>query len=298
MPTLRQLRYFEALARLGHFGKAADHCAVTQPALSMQIQEMEQELGVMLAERRARGVVLTDSGREIAERARRILSDVRDIQDFARSRAEPLSGPLHFGVIPTIAPYVLPPLLPLMKQARPKLELRIRETQTAPLLRDLLEGGLDLLLLALPVDNPDVDTAPLFDDPFLLASPADAAPCAAPLASDEMLRDRRLLLLEEGHCFRNQALAYCELRRVQNIDTFGASSLTTLAQMVAAGLGLTLLPQIALRVETARANIRIARFPAPEPKRTLGLAWRASSPRRDEFLELGKLIAEAAATLA
>jgi LysR family transcriptional regulator, hydrogen peroxide-inducible genes activator len=290
MPTLKQLRYFEALARLGHFGKAAEHCAVTQPALSMQIAELEAELGVTLAERRARGVMLTDAGRDVAERARRVLAEVRDIQDFARARAEPLSGPLALGAIPTIAPYALPPLLPLLRARAPRLELRLRETLTAALIAELLEGALDLLLLALPLDNPDIATAPLFDDPFLLLSPHGAG---AGRASDAALQEAHLLLLEEGHCFRNQALDFCTLRRAQNIDAFGAASLATLVQLVAAGYGQTLLPQIAVAVETARANVDVSVFDPPAPKRVIGLAWRATSPRKAEFLQLGALIKEA-----
>ena len=171
MTSLKQLRYFEAVARLGHFGHAADQCAVTQPALSMQIQELEKDLGVQLVERRAKGAHLTESGREIARRASAILMQVQDLKDFARQRASPFAGPLNFGVIPTIAPYALPPMLPLIRDTYPDLDLRVRETHTQALVNELLDGALDVLLVALPIDHPHVETLHLFDDPFVLAAP-------------------------------------------------------------------------------------------------------------------------------
>jgi len=295
MISLKQLRYFDAVIRTGHFGKAAAQCAVTQPALSMQIQEMEKDLGVPLLERGRNGAIPTEAGREVAGRAARILTEVRDIVDFARRQGETLVGPLHFGVIPSVAPYLLPALLPLIRAKFPDLDLSLRETQTQHLIDELLEGGLDLLLLALPVEHAEVETMKLFNDRFLLAMPKSRRIASRIRATPDLLKQDRLLLLEEGHCLRDQALAFCSLRRVDNIDTFGASNLSTLVQMVANGLGLTLLPQLAVDLEGRRGDIRLMRFADPEPRRVIGLAWRKSSPRKRHFAELGKLIARAAA---
>jgi LysR family hydrogen peroxide-inducible transcriptional activator len=290
MISLKQLRYFDAVARLGHFGRAAEHCAVSQPALSMQIQELERVLGATLIERRRSGIRLTEDGREIARRAARILSDTRDLAEYARHRGTRLSGPLNFGVIPSVAPYLLPKLLPMLQERFPELELRIRETQTRQLTRELLDGDVDLLLVALPVEHPEIETIRLFEDRFLLALPASRRIDSRVRATPEILKGDRLLLLEEGHCLRDQALTFCNLRRVENIDTFGASSLTTLVQMVANGLGLTLLPEICIDVEARHGALNIMRFTDPEPSRTLGLAWRATSPRKRDFVEIGQLI--------
>ena len=293
MISLRQLRYFDSVARLKHFGKAAEQCAVTQPALSMQIQELERELGVQLIERSRSGVLLTEAGREVARRAARVLGEARDIVDFARRQGRLLSGPLHLGVIPSIAPYVLPALLPLVREKFPDLDLHLRETQTHHLVDELLDGALDLLLLALPVDNPEVETIKLFNDRFLLAMPKSRRTPNRIRATSEFLAQDRLLLLEEGHCLRDQALAFCNLRRADNIDTFGASNLSTIVQMVANGLGMTLLPELSIKLECRHDDIKLMRFTDPQPRRVVGLAWRKSSPRKNHFVELGKLITAA-----
>lgn len=290
MLSLKQLKYFDAVARLRHFGRAAEQCAVTQPALSMQIQELEKELGVTLIERRRGGVMLTEAGREIAGRAARVLADTRDIVDLARRQGELLSGPLHLGVIPSIAPYVLPALLPRVRDRFPDVNLHLRETQTHQLLRELTDGGLDLLLLALPIEAPDIETAALFTDRFLLAMPRAREVSHGIHATPDLLEQDRLLLLEEGHCLRDQALSFCNLRRVDNIDTFGASNLSTIVQMVANGLGMTLLPELSIGLECRHGDIRLMRFADPQPHRVIGLAWRRSSPRKRHFAELGKLI--------
>jgi LysR family hydrogen peroxide-inducible transcriptional activator len=287
---MKQLRYFEAVARLGHFGRAAQQCAVTQPALSMQVQDLERELGLQLIERRRSGIQLTEDGREIARRAARVLSDVRDLTDYARHRGGEMSGSLYLGVIPSVAPYVLPKLLPSVRDTYPNLEIHIRETQTRQLTRELLDGALDLLLVALPVEHPEIETIRLFDDRFLLALPAERRIDSRVRATPELLLQDRLLLLEEGHCMREQALTFCSLRKIENIDTFGASSLSTLVQMVKNGLGLTLLPEISLDVEARPGTLNVMRFTDPEPSRTLGLAWRATSPRKRDFVRLGQLI--------
>jgi LysR family hydrogen peroxide-inducible transcriptional activator len=295
MVSIRQLKYLDALARTGHFGRAAERCAVTQPALSMQIQDLEKELGIQLFERSRKGVTLTDGGREIARRAARVLADVRDLVDCAAHQGRPLAGSLRFGVIPSVAPYILPQLLPRLRVEYPDLDLHLRETQTQTLVRELIDGDLDLLLLALPVEHAGVETMPLLEDKFLLAVPRSRPMAGHVRATPELLRQDRLLLLEEGHCMRDQALAVCSLRQVDHIDTFGASSLSTLVQMVANGLGMTLLPELSLELESRHADIRLMRFADPEPRRSVGLAWRASSPRKADFAVLGELIAAAAA---
>ncbi len=292
--SLKQLRYFEAVARFGHFGRAAEHCAVTQPALSMQVQELERHLGVSLIERRPRGVLLTQAGQEILERARKVLSELQSLEDYARSCGEPLTGRLHLGIIPTIAPYMLPSLLASAKQRFGALDLRIRETQTHTLLQELEDGMLDLLVIALPVDQHGTMSEPLFEDRFLLAAPpSDAAPeLDRVLATPDLLRDSRVLLLEEGHCFRDQALSVCHRPGGEAVDTFGASSLSTIVQMVANGMGVTLLPEMSLTVEARDGKLRLMRFADPEPSRSIGLVWRESSSRAEEFRALGRLIVE------
>lgn len=294
MVSLKQLRYFVTVARTGHFGAAAERCAVTQPALSMQIQELEQELGLTLLERGRKGVGLTVGGREVAVRAARVLADVRDLVDSARHLSDGFSGPFRFGAIPSIAPYLLPQLLPLLRARHPDLDLHLRETQTQRLLEELADGDLDLVLLALPVEHPGVETLSLFEDRFLLAVPASRSIAKNVRATPDLLREDRLLLLEEGHCLRDQALAFCHLRQVESIDTFGASSLSTIVQMVSNDLGLTLLPELSLELEAKRADIRLMRFTDPEPLRIIGLAWRETSPRKREFAALGDLIVAAA----
>ena len=293
MASIKQLRYFDAVARFGHFRKAAEHCAVTQPALSMQIQELERELGVRLVERRPKGATLTEAGREIARRASRILTEVRDLRDCARRSSAPLSGPLSLGIIPTVAPYVLPPLLPSMRQLYPDLDLLVRETHTAQLRDELLDGSLDLLMLALPLEHADIETLPLFEDRFLLAMPRNRRIKGGMRATPAFLEEDRLLLLEEGHCLRDQALAYCQLRQVDSIDTFGVSGLSTIVQMVANGMGLTLLPEISVDLETRTGQVRLIRFEEPEPSRLRGLAWRSTSPRKRDFAEFGRLVMRA-----
>lgn len=291
--TLKHLRYFDALAREQHFGRAADACSVTQPALSMQIQELELSLGIPLVERTRSGIRLTPKGEEIALRAQRMLNDVRDLVDFAKHSGGVLSGTLRLGVIPSIAPYLLPPLLPLLRDTYPELELHIRETQTQPLMVELAEGKLDVLLLALPIKNADIESLPLFDDRFLLAMPKAKKLSGRVRATKDLVESDRLLLLEEGHCLRDQALTYCSLQQVDSINTFGASSLATIVEMVAAGLGITLLPEICVAAEGRSRDIKMIRFVEPEPSRSIGLVWRRSSPRREDFVALGRLVTDA-----
>ena len=295
--TLKQLRYFDALARELHFGRAAEACAVTQPALSMQIQELENHLGVTLLERTRTGVQLTRHGENIAARAARILADTRELIEVAQHGDMLLSGQLRLGVIPSVAPYLLPRALPLLRASYPELSLAVRETQTHTLLQELVDGKLDAVLLALPVKHPDIETQFLFEDRFVLALPADREASGMITATPDFVERERLLLLEEGHCLREQALSYCKLNKVPKVDTFGASSLATIVEMVAAGYGVTLLPEISLGVETRGRTLKLMRFVEPEPSRTLGLAWRTTSPRKSDFLELAEMVKGAAEML-
>jgi LysR family hydrogen peroxide-inducible transcriptional activator len=283
---LRQLRYLVSLARHRHFGRAADDCAVTQPALSMQIREFERELGVDLIERRPGDIALTEAGLEIAARAENILASVRDLTDFARHR-DVLTGSLKLGVIPTLAPYLLPRALPLLQARYPALALEIRESQTATLIEELQGGRLDAVMLALPAEGGEFEIMPLFDDPFLLAVPATDT-LREPLNVGDVDQSR-LILLEEGHCLRDQALAFCGTRR-DLPARLGATSLATVMQMVASGYGITLVPQIAAAVELRGERVRALRFAAPAPGRTIGLAWRKTSPRTADFEALGVLV--------
>ena len=288
--TLKQLRYFDALARELHFGRAAAACAISQPALSMQIQELEATFGLALVERTKSGVKLTPKGEDIATRAQKLLNEVRNLVDYAKQSAGILTGPLRLGVIPSIAPYLLPPILQTLKVQFPDLVLHIRETQTQSLLDELASGKLDVLLLALPLRQSDIETLALFEDRFLLASPKSRKLSGRVRATKDQVEHEHLLLLEEGHCLRDQALTYCDLRQAESINTFGASSLSTIVEMVAAGLGVTLLPEISLAVESRGREISVVRFVDPEPSRTIGLAWRTGSPRLDDFAALGKVV--------
>src|SRR6185312_5515967 len=290
MITLRQLRYLSSLARFRHFGRAADDCAVTQPALSMQIRELEREIGAELVERRPGEIALTDTGLEVAQRAERILAATRDLVDFARHR-DVLSGSLMLGIIPTLAPYLLPRVLPLLQQRYPALRLDVRETQTQVLVDELTAGALDCLLLALPVEAADMETLPLFDDRFMLAVPSGDPLPKRKLTIDDV-DQRRLILLEEGHCLRDQALAFCATKRRETAAGLGATSLTTVMQMVANGYGVTLVPEIAADVEVRDARVKLSRFVEPEPGRVIGLAWRRTSPRKKDFAALARLITD------
>jgi LysR family hydrogen peroxide-inducible transcriptional activator len=290
MITLRQLRYFEALSRTKHFGMAANQCAVTQPALSMQIKELERELGVELVERRGSSVALTLAGHEIAARADSILNQVRELSHYARQHHGVLTGPLHLGIIPSIAPYLLPALLTEAGESYPALDLHIRETQTNALVEELARGDLDAVLLALPVQAPQLDTMPLFDDRFLIAVQSQAAPGWAACDLRERIGQERLLLLEEGHCLRDQALQFCQIANMQARKALGAASLTTIMQMVAAGHGITLLPELCAKAEVDRQRVALIPFPDEAPMRTVGLAWRRTSARKGDFMALGDLI--------
>jgi LysR family hydrogen peroxide-inducible transcriptional activator len=295
MVSLRQLRYLESLAETRHFGHAAEACAVSQPALSMQIKELEDELQLSLVERRKSGIELTEKGEEVARRARSILASVRDLMDYAKQQEGVLSGVLKLGAIPSIAPYLLPMALPELQRRFPDLNLQLRETLTENLVRELVTGDLDLILVALPIDDPEVETEHLFDDRFVLATRATSGNKRVRNATADMLSDERLLLLEEGHCLRDQALSYCHMMTREARESFGASSLATIVQMVANGYGVTLLPEMAIASEVhRREDIRLLHFPTPEPKRAIGLAWRKTSPRKTDFMQFADLLREVA----
>lgn len=290
MVTFRQLRYFDALTRTKHFGMAADHCAVTQPALSMQIKELERELGVELVERRGNSVAITLAGQEIAARAEAILNQVRELSDYARQHHGILTGPLRLGIIPSIAPYLLPAILTEVAKQYPALDLQIRETQTGALIEELVRGDLDAALLALPIQQPQVETMALFDDRFLIAVQSQAAEGWADSDLRTRIGQERLLLLEEGHCLRDQALQFCHIANMQARKALGAASLTTIMQMVAAGHGITLLPELCAQAEVDRQRVALIEFPEDAPMRTVGLAWRRTSTRKSDFMALGNLI--------
>jgi LysR family hydrogen peroxide-inducible transcriptional activator len=295
MITLKQLRYLAALARHGHFGRAAEACAITQPALSMQIRDLERTLGVTLVERRPGDVMLTDIGREIARRGEKVLTASHDLVDFARHCGEPLTGRLTLGIIPSLAPYLLPRILPPLQEQFPELRLELRETQTKQLVEEIKSGALDAAMLALPLGESDIDAMELFDDLFLLAVPSDDPRSQAQRISPGEIDQSRLILLEDGHCLRDQALAFCATiargpAPGSSGMTFGASSLTTVMQMVAGGYGMTLIPQIAADVEARDPRVKFLRLEEPQPGRSIGLVFRRTSPRRMDFDALAKVV--------
>lgn len=276
--SLRQLQYAVAVADTLSFRAAAERCHVAQPSLSAQLAQLEEALGVRLFERDRRRVLLTAAGRELVERARRVLQEADDLVEAAARAGDPLSGRLAIGVIPTISPYLLPSAAPALRKAYPRLSLVWREEKTADLVRAVREGTLDAALLALEAEIGDVEREVIARDPFVLATPPrHALGTASGLARLTDLRDAPVLLLDDGHCFRDQALAVCSRARVREGE-FRATSLSTLAQMVASGTGVTLLPQLAVPTEAARVGLRVRPFSEPTPHRTIGLVWRRSSP--------------------
>lgn len=276
--SLRQLQYVVAVADLRSFRRAAEVCHVSQPSLSAQIAQLEEGLGVVLFARDRRGVLLTPAGEALVERARRLVVDADAMVDAGRRAGDPLSAPLRIGVIPTIAPYLLPELTPRMRARFPRLTALWTEDKTPVLAARLAAGTLDAAILALEADLGEVEHAVLGIDPFVLAVPADHALAAETGAvEEETLAEERVLLLDEGHCFRTQALAWCRHADVQEL-AYRATSLGTLTQMVAGGAGVTLLPKMAVATELQRASLCVRPIAEPAPYRTIVLAWRTRSP--------------------
>jgi LysR family hydrogen peroxide-inducible transcriptional activator len=296
MVTLRQLRYFHALAGTGHFGRAAEASGVSQPALSMQLRELEATLGGALVTRGPDGAGLTELGRDVESRATHILAAVRDLEDLARVHEAQFAGPLRLGIIPSVAPFLLPRLLTRAAREYPALQLIVRETITGYLIEELADGGLDAIVASLPLEAGDFEEAAAFDDAFLLAAPAGSPYARQSPALAEAIAAEDLLLLEDGHCLRDQALAVCHRIDPRRLRSFGATSIATVLQLVAAGQGITLVPQMAVDAGiSADPRLAVVRFAAPEPYRTVGLAWRKASPRRAHFLALVDLIRPAGA---
>lgn len=290
--TLKQLRYFEALAQHHHFGRAANACAVSQPALSVQIRELEDTLGAKLFERGARKARLTSFGDEFALRVRPILRSVDELGELALASRDRLVGRLRIGIIPTIAPYLLPAIIGNLTRMNDAIDLQIRETLTPQLVDELTEGRLDAAVVALPISEPSLTEIALFEENFVLVRPNRDA--AKPVPNREALREMKLLLLEEGHCFRNQALSFCNIQSSRPREILDASSLATLVQMVGSGMGVTLIPEMAIVVETRSAPVSIARFSAPQPARTIGMIWRKTSPLSKQLMEIAEVVKKSA----
>ncbi|MBM7069387.1 hydrogen peroxide-inducible genes activator [Actibacterium sp. 188UL27-1] len=290
--TLKQLKYFEALARQGHFGRAADTCAISQPALSVQIKELEETLGTPLFERAARQVRLTSFGEEFALRVSDILRSVDELGELARAARKGLVGRLRIGVIPTIAPYLLPGIISNLTRVHGGLDVHVRETVTPRLIEELLEGRLDTAIVALPVSEASLEEVALFTENMVLIRPG--ADAGEPVPSPDRLREMRLLLLEEGHCFRDQALSFCNIQSAMPRDGLDGSSLSTLVQMVGAGIGVTLIPEMALSVETRSAPVSVGRFQSPQPSRTVGMIWRRTSPLAPQLTKIAEIVCQSA----
>lgn len=288
LPTLRQLRFLVTLAKAGNFSRAAEICSVTQPTLSAAIKELETTLGVILVERGARGASLTPAGEAAVERAYTTLAEAEDLVQAARAAGEPLSGPFRLGVIPTIAPFLLPKLLPVLSAAHEKLQLYLREDLTARLLDGLRARALDAALIALPYDAPGIESMAVGADEFLFAAAPEHRLAQKAAISARDLEDEKLLMLEDGHCLRDHALAVCSTSATRT--DFAATSLHTLAQMVKSGLGATLLPRLAVEGGVADGlGLDVKPFTPAVIGREIGIAWRKGSARETE----AKLIAGA-----
>jgi LysR family hydrogen peroxide-inducible transcriptional activator len=289
--TLRQLRYLEALATAGHFGRAAEASGISQPALSMQIRELEGLLGGAVVERTAAGATLTELGREAVARGARILALVRDLEELGAAHGAVLSGPLRLGVIPSVAPYLLPNLITGLARDYPALRLTVRESVTRVLTAELAAGALDAVVASVPLGMEDLAEEHAFDDRFLLAVPAGSAHARRKPALAELVSADELLLLEDGHCLRDQALEVCAAIDPRRLRSYGATSLSTILHLVAAGQGITFVPEMAVDAALrANRDIALVPFAAPAPHRTIGVAWRRSSPRRADFEALAEMV--------
>jgi LysR family hydrogen peroxide-inducible transcriptional activator len=291
--NLRDLRYLVALAEHKHFGRAAEASFVSQPTLSTQIKKLEEELGVALVERTPRKVLLTEVGREIAQRARDVLNEVEQIRAIARRTLDPESGTVRLGIFPTLGPYLLPHVVPRIRARFPRLELLLVEEKTEVVLRQLREGRLDAGVLALPMHDDQLHAEFLFEEPFLLAVPEDHALARRKTLKLDDLSDQSLLLLEDGHCLRDQALEVCHLSGASEKTGFRATSLETLRQMVAANVGITLLPSLAVQPPVARSdNVHLVPFRGDAPSRRIAMIWRKSSAMAAFLKKLAAVLRE------
>lgn len=296
--NLRELQYLVALAEHRNFGRAAEVCLVSQPTLSTQIRKLEEELGVALVERAPRNVMLTAAGAEVVERARRVLDEVEQIRASARRRSRPGAGTVRLGVFPTLGPYLLPHVVPRIAERFPRLELLLTEDKSDLLLERLDEGGLDAAILASPIQNAQLHGELLFEEPFLLAVPRRHPLARRGVVDTAALADHDLMLLEDGHCLREQALDICRLAGGAEAARFRATSLETLRQMVLAGSGITLLPQLAATAPTPHAEgIRLLRFAGEPPGRQVAMFWRKSSALDDVLGAVADIVRDVAQTL-
>jgi LysR family transcriptional regulator, hydrogen peroxide-inducible genes activator len=295
--NLKDLKYLVALADTGHFGKAAERTFVSQPTLSAQLKKLEEYLGVKLVERQPKNVQLTDVGKQVVLRARRMLDDGDEIIALARSNTDPFSGKLKLGLIPTVGPYLLPRVMMKIRRALPNLGLMLYEYQTEPLLKRVRDGEIDVAILALPAENDGMESRALYQEAFTVALPSNHPLAAKSTIKVADLKGHTLLLLEDGHCLRDQALEVCSRIDVREAEDFRATSLETLRQMVIAGLGITLLPEMAVEAPvTSQRGLTIRQFAKPTPSRTVGAVWRKSSTRAEAIGAVCDVIHEAIAS--
>ncbi len=290
--NLRDLEYLVALAEERHFRKAAEKCFVSQPTLSGQLRKLEDELGVVLMERTSRKVLFTPAGDAITAQARRVLAETKELRDIARTFTEPMSGELHIGLIPTVGPYLLPHIIPVLKQHFPELHIYLYEAQTHSLLKQLADGDLDCLILAQLEHMDNFGSLPLYDEPMRLALPAEHAWAEREQIALSELQGEKLLMLEDGHCLRDQAMGFCFAAGIGEDNHFQATSLETLRNMVAAGSGLTLIPQLAIGLHNGNLGVSYIPVTDPEPQRTIALLYRIHSVRRPCFNEMAKVISQ------
>ncbi len=289
--NLRDLEYLVAVDEERHFHKAAERCFVSQPTLSGQLKRLEEELGVLLVERTRRQVVMTDVGQAVAQQARTVLAEAKAIKEIVQTFDDPMAGELRVGLIPTLAPYLLPLIMPAIRKQYPKLKLWLHEYQTAVLLDLLRRAELDLLILALPVDSDEFSELDLFNEPFQLAVPREEDLAQQPMITLGELGDREMLLLEEGHCLRGQALDVCFMAGATENVGFHASSLETLRHMVGEGMGITLMPELAIPTKHSKKDaIRYLPFTDPKPSRRIGMLYRRGSYREETFINIQALI--------
>lgn len=291
--NLRDLKYLVAVAEHQHFGRAAEACFVSQPTLSTQLKKLEQTLGVTLIERTNRRVMLSPEGEQIVAQAQRILVEVNALTAMSEHLRDPMGGELRLGIIPTIAPYLLPKILAPLAAEFPNLNIQLTEGQTSHITRMLKHGDLDAVLLALPLpmQEENIEEAELYTEAFLFAVAAEHPKAQKRSVSTEDLQDEEVLLLEDGHCLRDQALAICQAHRGVESSNFSATSLETLRQLVAANMGITLMPELAVAtLEDANPRVRYIPFSGEVPSRTLGLCWRSSSTRAELLADLAKAL--------